>query len=172
MLRGKIPDSGSPAAATPSSDSNGRGRLARDRDRSEGRSGSTAGRALISTVVAVAVIVGALALWKLKLVIALFFLAVIVAAAMRPGVEALRRRGIPRGIGVVIHYLGVLALVALFLWFALPRALTQVEAAVGSVPTSSAQLTQAANHSTGVKLPDVVVTPFQYVDGLTDTAKR
>jgi predicted PurR-regulated permease PerM len=152
------PDSGSPETATSSIDSNGAGldskgagQFARDLDRSEGRSGSTARRALISTIVAVAVIVGALALWKLKLVIALLFLAVIIAAAMRPGVEALRRRGIARGVGVGIHYLGVLALVALFLWFALPRALTQVEAAVGSVPTSSAQLKQAANHSTGVK---------------------
>jgi predicted PurR-regulated permease PerM len=141
----------SPGAAASSVDSNGAGRFARDRDRSEGQSGSTARRALISTVVAVAVIVGALALWKLKLVISLFFLAVIIAAAMRPGVEALRRRGIPRGVGVAIHYLAVLALVALFLWFAVPRALTQVEGAIGSVPTSSAQLEQAANRSTGVK---------------------
>ncbi len=136
--------------ATPS-DRDGSGRVARDEERSEGRSGSAARRALVSTIVAVAVIAGALALWKLKLVIALFFLAVIIAAAMRPGVEALRRRGIPRGIGVTIHYLGVLALVALFLWFALPRALSQIEAADGSLPTSTAQLKQAANQSTGIK---------------------
>jgi len=125
--------------------------LARDEDRGEGRSGSTARRALIGTIVAVAVIVSALALWKLKLVLALLFAAVVVAAAMRPGVEALRRRGIPRGVGVGIHYLGLLGLVALFLWFAMPRALDQLEAAVGSAPTSGAQLKQAANHSTGIK---------------------
>jgi len=125
--------------------------LARDEDRGEGRSGSTARRALIGTIVAVAVIVSALALWKLKLVLALLFAAVVVAAAMRPGVEALRRRGIPRGVGVGIHYLGLLGLVALFLWFAMPRALDQLEAAVGSAPTSGSQLKQAANHSTGIK---------------------
>jgi predicted PurR-regulated permease PerM len=106
---------------------------------------------LIATIVAVAVIVSALALWKLKLVLALLFAAVVVAAAMRPGVEALRRRGIPRGVGVGIHYLGLLGLVALFLWFAVPRALDQLEAAVGSAPTSGSQLKQAANHSTGIK---------------------
>jgi predicted PurR-regulated permease PerM len=125
--------------------------LARDQDRGEGRSSSTARRAFITTIVAVAVIVSVLVLWKLKLVLALLFMAVVIAAAMRPGVEALRRRGIPRGIGVGIHYLGLLGLVALFLWFAVPRALNQLEAAVGNAPTSGAQLRQAANHSTGIK---------------------
>jgi len=125
--------------------------LVPDQDRGEGRSGSTARRALITTIVAVAVIVSALALWKLKLVLALLFMAVIFAAAMRPGVEALRRRGIPRAAGIAIHYLVLLGLVALFLWFAVPRALNQLEAAVGSAPTSGAQLKQAANHSTGIK---------------------
>jgi len=125
--------------------------LARAEDRGEGRSRSTARRAFITTIVAVAVIVSALALWKLKLVLALLLVAVVIAAAMRPGVEALRRRGIPRGVGVGVHYLGVLGLVALFLWFAVPRALNQLEAAVGSAPTSGAQLKQAANHSTGIK---------------------
>jgi predicted PurR-regulated permease PerM len=121
------------------------------RDRSALGRGETARRALISTIVAIAVIVVALALWKLKLVISLFFLAVIIAAAMRPGVEALRRRGIPRGIGVSIHYLGGLALVALFLWLAVPRVLSQVETTVGTVPTSTAELKQSAQHSSGIK---------------------
>jgi len=124
---------------------------ARDQDRGEGRSSSTARQAFIATIVAVAVIVFVLALWKLKLVLALLFMAVVIAAAMRPGVEALRRRGIPRGVGVGIHYLALLGLVALFLWFAVPRALNQIEAAVGSSPTSGGQLRHAANHSTGIK---------------------
>jgi predicted PurR-regulated permease PerM len=113
--------------------------------------GPTARRALVSTIVALAAIGVSLALWKLKLVIALFFLAVIIASAMRPGVEALRRRGIPRGIGVSIHYLGVLALVAVFLWLAIPRALSQIEATVGNVPTSTVELEQSTRHSSGVK---------------------
>jgi predicted PurR-regulated permease PerM len=102
-------------------------------------------------MVAVGVMVGALALWKLKLVITLVFLAVIIAAAMRPGVDGLRRHGVPRGIGILIHYLALLGLIGLFLWLALPRALGQVEAALGGAPTSRAQLKAAAAHSTGVK---------------------
>ena len=148
---GSEPGSGSPRTAGTGIESTGPDRLAHDQDPGEGAHGSTARGALITTIVAVAVIVGALALWKLRLVIALLFLAMIVAAAMRPGVEALRRRGIPRGLGVGIHYLVLLGLVALFLWFAVPRALNQVEAASGSGPTPTAQLRQAANHSTGIK---------------------
>jgi predicted PurR-regulated permease PerM len=124
---------------------------ASNEDRGESSSSSTARRAFVTTIVAVAVIVSALALWKLKLVIALLFMAIVIAAAMRPGVEALRRRGIPRGVGVGIHYLAMLGLVALFLWLAVPRAINQIEAAVGSSPTSGGQLRHAANHSTGIK---------------------
>ena len=49
----------------------------------------TALRAFVSTVVVGSVVVLALALWKLKLILALLFLGFIVAAAMRPGIEAL-----------------------------------------------------------------------------------
>ena len=38
------------------------------------------------------------------LVVALLFSAIILAAALRPGVDRLAERGFPRGIGVVLHY--------------------------------------------------------------------
>src|SRR5919202_851268 len=62
----------------------------------------TARRAFIAALVVGAVIVLALALWKLRLVISLLFFAFIIAAAMRPGVDALARRGVRRGAGVLI----------------------------------------------------------------------
>ena len=58
----------------------------------------TARRALVAAVVVVAVVVVAIALWRLRILISLLFLAFIIAAAMRPGVEELRRRGFPRGL--------------------------------------------------------------------------
>jgi predicted PurR-regulated permease PerM len=91
----------------------------------------TAARVALATLVAVGVVVGVLALWKLKVLISLLFLAFIVAAAMRPSVEWLRRRGIPRGIGIALHYVAIAGVVALLLWLAVPRAAEQVEAAVG-----------------------------------------
>lgn len=111
----------------------------------------TARTSFVATSIAVLVVAGAIALWKLKLVIALVFLAFVIAAAMRPGVDALRRRGVPRGVGVAVHYVVALGLIAVFMWFAVPRALTQVEAAVGSAPTTAVGLKQAARHSTGIK---------------------
>ncbi len=89
-------------------------------------------RVFLGTLVAVSVVVLVLALWKLKVLIALLFLAFIVAAAMRPGIEALARHRVPRGLGIAVHYLALGGLVALLLWLAVPRAVDQVQAAVDS----------------------------------------
>lgn len=75
----------------------------------------TARKAFVATIVAVAVIALALALWKLKIVLALVFLGFIVAAAMRPGVDRLAEHRIPRPLGVALHYLALVAAVAVLL---------------------------------------------------------
>ena len=82
----------------------------------------TARKAFVTTLVAVGVIVLALALWKLRLVVALLFAGFIIAAAMRPGIEALYRRGVPRAAGLGLHYAVIAGVLALGLWFAVPRA--------------------------------------------------
>ena len=88
-------------------------------------------RVFLTTLIVVVVVVAALALWELRLLIALLFFAFIVAAAMRPGIDALRSRGIPRGAGIAAHYIAIAGLLALLLWLAVPRAADQVQAAVG-----------------------------------------
>jgi predicted PurR-regulated permease PerM len=93
---------------------------------------STARRALISTSVAVAVVALALALWKLKVVVALLFIAVIIAAAMRPGVDWMAKHRIPRAVGVLLHYAVLLGLVAAFLSFVVPHLVTQVQEALNT----------------------------------------
>jgi predicted PurR-regulated permease PerM len=109
-------------------------------------------RAAIATLVAVAIIVLALALWKLRVVIALLFLGFVIASAMRPSVEWLHRRtGLPRSVGVIVHYLGFLAAIALFLYLVVPAAITQIDNAIGQVPTSTSQLHHAAVHSHGIR---------------------
>jgi len=95
----------------------------------------TAKRAFLAALIVVAVVISVLALWKLKILLALLFLAFTVAAAMRPGVEALKRRGIPRGAGILLHYAALFGLLAVLLWAVVPRAVTQVQEAVGESTT-------------------------------------
>src|SRR5918997_3295825 len=109
----------------------------------------TARRALTATLVVGGVVILALALWKIRVLIALLFLGFIVAAAMRPGVEALKRGRVPRGIGIAAHYVGLFALFGLLLWLVVPRALEQVRKALGEAGT--ADLREEARNSTGLK---------------------
>ncbi|HST26252.1 MAG TPA: AI-2E family transporter [Gaiellaceae bacterium] len=112
---------------------------------------STARRTFVITSVAVLTIAGFLALWKLKVLVALLFLSFMIASAMRPGVEKLAVYRVPRIVGVLAHYALIAGLLALFLWFVVPNALHQVEHAVGNGSTTSQTLKQAAKHSTGLK---------------------
>jgi predicted PurR-regulated permease PerM len=114
--------------------------------------GVTARKAATVTLVVLAIVVAALALWKIRIVIALLFLGFVIASAMRPSVEWLNRRArVPRGVGVVLHYLGFLAAVALFLYLVVPVAITQIDHAIGHVPTSQSELHRAATHSHGIR---------------------
>ena len=115
--------------------------------------GGTARRAATTTLVAVSIIVASLALWKLRIVIALLFLGFVVASAMRPSVDWLNRRArVPKSAGVVLHYLGFLAAIGLFLYLVVPVAITQIDHTIGGqLPTSQAELHHAAVHSHGVR---------------------
>jgi len=109
----------------------------------------TAQRTALATLVVIALVAASLALWKLKLVIVLVFLGIIVAAAMRGGIDALHRRGVPRGAGLTLHYVAFAGLVALLLWIVVPRAIDQVQSALGG--TTKAQIHREATHSNGIK---------------------
>lgn len=109
----------------------------------------TAKRAAVATLSAGAIIVLALALWKLRLVLALLFFALILAASIRPSIEWLARHRIPRAAGLAIHYLALVGIVALATSFAVPRALHQVNHALS--PSGKAEIARAASTSQGVK---------------------
>jgi predicted PurR-regulated permease PerM len=109
----------------------------------------TARRALVASAIFVAVVALALALWKIKLLIALLFFAFIIAAAIRPGVNFLHDRlRLPRAAGILLHYGVLLVLVALLLYFVVPTAKDQVAAAV---PTSRSELNRETKNSKGIK---------------------
>jgi predicted PurR-regulated permease PerM len=109
----------------------------------------TARRAAVATIAGGSIIVLALALWKLRLVLGLLFFAFIIAASIRPGVEWLARRRVPRAAGLALHYLALVALVALALSYAVPAALRQVDHALS--PSGKAEIAHAANTSHGFK---------------------
>jgi predicted PurR-regulated permease PerM len=106
-------------------------------------------RAAVITLVAGSIIVLALALWKLRLVLALLFSGMIIAAAMRPGIDWLAGHRVPRPAGLALHYLAFFGLIAAALAFAVPRALDQVNHALS--PSGKAEIAKAAKTSTGVK---------------------
>jgi predicted PurR-regulated permease PerM len=111
----------------------------------------TARRAAVVTLVVGGIVVLAIVLWKVKLLLAILFLGFILAAAIRPSIEALRRRGIPRGVGLAIHYLAFVGLLAVVLWLVVPRALDQVDNAVGNIPETRQELGKSARQSEGIK---------------------
>jgi predicted PurR-regulated permease PerM len=110
---------------------------------------SLARKALIVTLIAVGVVVGALALWKIRVVIALLFVALTISAAMRPGVEWLHERRVPRAVGVLLHYLALLAVVGVLLWLIVPHAVDQVQHALGGTTTHN-QLKGAEARTNGL----------------------
>jgi predicted PurR-regulated permease PerM len=111
---------------------------------------ATARRAAVVTLVSGSIVVAALALWKIKIVIALLFLGFIVSAAMRPGIEWLQLHArLPRGAGLLLHYLVLVGIIGVVLWLFVPRAIDQVQQATSI--NSSSQLHQQAKHSTGIK---------------------
>ena len=107
----------------------------------------TARKAFVAALVIGGVVVFALALWKLRVVIALLFFAFIIAAAMRPSVEWLRRYRVPRGLGILAHYVALVAAIGVLIWFVVPSAIAQIQEAV---PTTS-ELRAQARESSGIK---------------------
>jgi predicted PurR-regulated permease PerM len=108
-------------------------------------------KAAVATLVVIGISALAFALWQLRVLLSLFFLGLVIAAAMRPGIEWLHARRVPRGVGLAIHYLALAVVVALLLWLVVPRAVNQVGDALGTVPTSPTALNQATKNSTGIK---------------------
>ena len=106
-----------------------------------------AARVAVGTLVVVGIVLAAALVWEARLVVALLFTAIILAATLRPGVDWLASRGVRPGIGVVLHYAVLIALVAVALWLVVPAAVDQVQGALGD----QHRLRDEAQQSTGIK---------------------
>ena len=107
----------------------------------------TARVTLVSSLIVIGLLLLALVLWKLRVLLALLFLAFVIAAAMRPAVESLARRRVPRPVTILGTYVAILGGFVLLLWAVVPRAKTELEKAL---PTKK-ELAVETRRSTGVK---------------------
>jgi predicted PurR-regulated permease PerM len=87
----------------------------------------TAAKAAAAAVVVVAIAFG---LWKVRSIVILLLLALTFAAAIRPGVEWLRRRRVPQSLAIFSFFALVLGAIGLFFWLAVPPALHQLSEAL------------------------------------------
>jgi predicted PurR-regulated permease PerM len=109
----------------------------------------TAARAAVGAIAVAAIAFG---LWKVRSIIILLLLALTFAAAMRPGVDWLRRRKVPEPLAILFFFVLVLGLIGVFLWLAVPPALHQLEQALAQRNVGGATV----DHSTGIR-HDVLV---------------
>jgi predicted PurR-regulated permease PerM len=105
----------------------------------------TAQRVALPTLIVIAIVAVALALLKLKLVIALIFLAFILAAALRPSIERLRAWGFRAGSVSASTASRSRRWSVSGLWIVVPRAIGQVQNALGGSP--QARIHQEATRS-------------------------
>lgn len=94
----------------------------------------TTGQVALATVFVVCVFLIFWLLYNLRVVLFLFFVAIVVGTAIRPGVEWLHRRGISRAAGVIMIYIVLAGLLAGFLAMILPLITSQVTQISQSLP--------------------------------------
>src|SRR4030095_4927631 len=85
----------------------------------------TTSQVVFATVFVVLVFLTFWLLYNLRMVLFLFFVAIVIGTAIRPAVEWLHRRGISRSVGVIIIYIIIAALIAGFLALVLPLIIDQ-----------------------------------------------
>lgn len=94
----------------------------------------TAGQVATATLTVVAVVVIAWLVYLFRGVVALLLLAIVLSTAIRPLVMWLRARGIPRAVGVVMVYLGIIALLTVIVILVAPPLVAQVGAIAMRLP--------------------------------------
>ena len=91
-------------------------------------------RALIVTLVVVAVLVGLFVAWQVGRTLLLIFLALIIAAAMATPADWIRRIGIPWALAIVVAYLLLLAAIVGAMVIIVPPLVQQAASFVDSLP--------------------------------------
>lgn len=101
---------------------------------SEGAVSWTTSQVVLATLFVVCVFLTFWLLYSLRLVLFLFFVAIVVGTAIRPAVEWLHRRGVSRATGIIMIYILFAALVIGFLAMVLPLLADQAAGISRNVP--------------------------------------
>src|ERR1044071_3073638 len=94
----------------------------------------TTSQVVLATLFVVCVFLMFWGLYSLRIVLFLFFVAVVIGAAIRPAVDWLHRRGVSRAVGVIIIYVLIAALVSGILALVLPLIAEQSTQIAQSLP--------------------------------------
>ena len=80
----------------------------------------TTNQVVFATIFVVCVFLAFWLLYRLRGVVFLFFVAIVIGTAIRPGVDWLRRRGISRRLGIILIYVLIAGVITGFLALTLP----------------------------------------------------
>jgi predicted PurR-regulated permease PerM len=94
----------------------------------------TTSQVVFATIFVVCVFLTFWLLYSLRIVLFLFFVAIVLGTAIRPSVEWLHRRGISRAVGVIIIYVLIAALVSGILALVLPLVAEQTTQITQNLP--------------------------------------
>lgn len=101
---------------------------------SEGVATWTTSQVVLATVFVVCVFLTFWLLYSLRVVLFLFFVAIVIGTAIRPAVEWLHRRGVSRSVGIIIIYILMAALLGGFLSLILPLIADQATEISKTIP--------------------------------------
>ena len=129
------------------------------------------GRIAIWTATVLIVAGVLLALYSLRDLLLMFFVAIVVSAALRPLVLGLQRYGLPRPLAAIIVYLCILAVIIGVLVFTVPTLAEQVVALVEQAPTRYSELLEVLRGSSS-RTVQALAANLPSLDNLTQLQGR
>lgn len=91
-------------------------------------------RVILATLVVLTVATGFWLLYHYRLVVFILFVAIVIGIAMRPAVAWMQRRGVSAGVGAILVYLVLLALLIGFGFLVVPLLIDQIATISASLP--------------------------------------
>ena len=165
----------SPAARADGASANGAASTPADDTASTDRAVQTVALKLPAAEIARAALVlvglgvGLYLLWTIHKVLFLLFLGILLATAIEPLVNRLRRGPFSRGSGVLVVYTGIVLIIGLPTAIFAPSLLSQLDRSISTIPESIANLRPYAEQLRPQALQDVAVNA---IDRVADTARN